>query len=47
MGRLKIDDIIAHVDTERNNPTERLNLMLKEGEGIIMRITRPGISQRA
>lgn len=44
---LNIDNVVAHVRTEKKNPTESLHLMVKEGEEIIVRIMRPGISQRA
>lgn len=35
-----MDNIIAHACAERNNSTERVNLMLKEEQGIIVKITR-------
>lgn len=43
---LKIDNIIVHVHTDGSSIREG-DLMKKEGEGIIVKMTRPGVSQRA
>lgn len=44
---LNTDNIVVHVHTEKKNSTERVCLMVKEGEEIIVRRMRSGISQRA